>query len=108
MIGSIIQGSLHTNNRISGKRTGFNGFCNAFLHCREEVLRNRASDNTLIKFIWMIQITGRFKCHLYMTILSVSARLFLILIFNIGFLTDRLSERNLWTHQFYCDLVLLK
>ena len=95
MIGSIIQNGLHANYRICCQRPLQNGFLNTLFNCREVVLRNCAAYNYLLKYIRFLQITGRLEAHLYVAVLAMSARLFLILAFHIGFLADGLTERHL-------------
>ena len=95
MIGSIVQDRFHAHNRISGKRSFYNRFLKPLLHSREVVLRNRAAYNAFFEDIRCIQVPGRLELHLDMSVLAVSAGLFLILHIHIGVLADRLTERNL-------------
>ena len=100
MVRTVVQCRFYADNRICGKRTCLYGVLKAFFHCREIVLRNRAADNLLRKFERFIKISGRLKTHFYVSILSVSAGLFLIFCFHIRFLADGLTERNLRFAQF--------
>ena len=95
MVRSIIKSCLYTYNRISGKRSLGNTFLKSLFYSREVVLRNSAAYNNLLKFKRALQIAGRLKTHLNVTILAMSAGLFFMLAFHIGILADSLTERNL-------------
>lgn len=92
MIGTIIEHSLHTHYRIGSQRSFYHRVLNTLLHCREVVLGNCAAHYDLLKYIRLLQITGRLECHLNVTVLTMSAGLFLIFCFHIGFL--RIVSRN--------------
>ena len=66
----------------------------------EEVLWNCSANNRLFKYIWLFQIAGWFKCHLDVSILSVTAGLLFILVLHICFLADCFPECNLRLLQF--------
>ena len=107
MVGSVIENRLHAHYRISGQRSLRHGFLNTLFHCREIVLRNRAAYNYLLEYIRRLQITGGLEGHLYVTVLAVSAGLFLILGIHICFLLNGLPESNLRLGKFYRYLELL-
>ena len=107
MIGSVIKSSLHTYYRICSQRSLLNAFLKSLLNCREVVLRNCTANYNLLKYIWSLHITGRLKAHLNMTILSVSAGLFLMLSFYIRILANSLTERNLRFGKLYVYFIAI-
>ena len=107
MIRSIIKSSLYTNYRICCKRSFLNAFLKALLNCREVVLRNCTTNNNLLKYVWSLHIARRLKTHLNMSILSMSAGLFLMFAFYVRILADGLTERNLRFGKLYIDFIAL-
>ena len=95
MVRSIVENRLHAYNRISGQGTLHHGILKALFHCREVVLRHRAADYDLFKYIRRLQISGGFEFHLHVAVLSVSAGLLLILGVHVGIFADGLAEGNL-------------
>ncbi len=95
MVGSIVKDGFHADDRISGQRSLHHGILESLFHCREVVLRHRAADYDLFKYIRSLQISGGFELHLDMAVLSVSAGLLLILGIHVGVLADRLAEGHL-------------
>ena len=95
MVGTIIKSSFNADYRVSSQRSFQNTFLKSFFNCREIVLRHCSTNNYLLKYIWCFQITGWFKTHFNMTILSVSARLFFMFAFHIRVLANGLAECNL-------------
>jgi hypothetical protein len=55
MIGTIVQDSLYTYNRISGQRSLLGGILDTFLYCREIVLRNGTADYLLLELISLLK-----------------------------------------------------
>ena len=87
MIRTIYQSCLYANYRICGQRTFYAAFCHAPFNCREVVLRNCAAEYFLLEYIRFFQVTGRFKDHLNITVLAMSAGLLLIFALNLNFLS---------------------
>ena len=85
MIRSIIKSSLYTNYRICCKRSLLNAF-QALSRLPEVVLRNCTTNNNLLKYVWSLHIARRPETHLNMSILSVSAGLFLMFAFYVRIL----------------------
>src|SRR5699024_6542940 len=99
MVGSIVEDRFHSDYRVSGERSFHHGFLESLFHCREIVLRNSTANYALLKNIRRVQIMGRLKFHLDMSVLSVAARLFLIFHIHIRVLADRFAESNFRSFQ---------
>ena len=74
---------MYADNRVCCQRSGLYRLCNSLLNSREIVLRNSAADNGFIEYIRCIVILCGSKANLYMSVLTVSACLLLILVFHI-------------------------
>ena len=107
MIGTVIENRFHTNDRIRSPRSCRYRVLQSFFHCREVILRHSAANHFLFEYIRSLQVPGCLETHLYMAILPVSAGLFLILVFHIGFFPDGLTIRNLRISQLDLYLVLI-
>ena len=94
MIGSVYQSCLQAHNRITGQRSLENAFLNSLLYSREVVSRNSAAEDSLLKYIGLLQIAGGLELHFDIAVLSVSAGLLLILALDLHFLSQRLPERE--------------
>ena len=92
---SIIKSGFYANYRICSQRSFLNAFLQTFLDSREVVLRYSTTNYYLFKYIWSFQITGWLKTHLNMSVLSMSAGLFLMFAFYVRVLTDGFTEGNL-------------
>ena len=92
---SIIKSSFYANYRICSQRSFLNAFLQTFFDSREVVLRYGTTNYYLFEYIWSFQITGWLKTHLNMSILSMSAGLFLMFAFYVRVLADGLTESNL-------------
>ena len=73
MIGTIHKGGLDTDYRICSQRTLYTAFRHTFFDCREVILRNSTAEHLLLEYIWMLQISRRFKDHLNIAVLTMTA-----------------------------------
>ena len=83
MIRAIVEHCFYAYNGICSHRSLLHRLLNTLFYCGEIVLRNSAPDNDLVKYIRRLQIPGRLKCHLDMSVLTMSAGLLFILVLDI-------------------------
>jgi len=100
MVRSVVKNCFDSDYRISCEGTFYHRVLKSFFYSREVVLRNSAAYHFFFKYIRSLQITGWFKPHLYMSVLTMSAGLFFVFCVHIRFLTDCLTERHFRCLQF--------
>ena len=78
MIGSVIDGHLHIDNRKSTQRSLMHGIEDSFFHGGNEISRNRPSDHAILK---RVPVAARERRHFKPTIavLPMPTGLFLVL-----------------------------
>ena len=91
MVRTIGQRCFQADQRISCQYTVLHRFANALFDCGPEVLGHRTAENAFCKY--EILVGTRLKVHLNMTILTMTARLFLVLALNRYLFTDFLAVR---------------
>ena len=91
MVGTIEEGRLHTDHRISGQRTLLTALLYALLNRREVVLRNGSAEYLLLEYIRCLEVAGRLELHDDITELAVSAGLLLISALYLRALLDGLT-----------------
>ena len=92
MIGSVYQSCLQAHNRITGQRSLENAFLNSLLYSREVVSRNSAAEDSLLKYIGLLQIAGGLELPFDIAVLSVSAGLLLMFTLYLNLLAQGFTE----------------
>ena len=96
MVGTIDQSCQNTDHRIPGKHTGFTGFAETFFDCREEVSRNGTAEDGFFKDHFFA--VGGLKLDPNVTVLTVTAGLFLMFTLDFDFLMNGLA---VWYTRFF-------
>ncbi len=105
MVGTVIQGSLDADDRISSQRALLYALGETLLNRRIVVLRDSAADDFDRELVRLRHVAARLEAHLDVTVLAVSAGLLLVLAFDVGFLADRLAESDLRLGEIDVDFV---
>ena len=107
MIGTVYESSLEVNYRIACEDTLLDRLLESLLNCGEVVLRNCSAEYLLFEYE-IFRIVVRLELDPYVTVLTVTAGLLLMLTLNLNLLTDSLTVRNLsvFENRVYLKLVL--
>ena len=92
MIRAVNKRCLEVNNRISRQNAVLNTFSQTLFNSREIVFRDSAAEDVFGKF--KIFLFAGLKLNPDMTVLTVTAGLFLVFSFNLDFFAYSLSVRN--------------
>ena len=94
MIGAVVESSLDAYGRITSENTLLDSVAETLFNGGEEVLRNRAADNSLCK----LEIVGIVGLELDPDVaeLTVTAALLLVTTLSRNLLADSLAVSDLW------------